>query len=399
MDDRLQILNEYDETLDLESACRRTGTTAQCHDDERRQPEDASPKLIVVVFALESAGRDDGGDMEEGGSDPVGKAHGHGFDLFGRQGRLRRSNIEEEEEEQRESKDDVEEPSQFLVAPELAEVPMAHHVIEREVDAGDDEEERTDKLDEGGMIPAEARLMGGEAARGEGGHGVVDGIEKGHAALQIEHGTEEGQSDIDEPQGTRSVLDARMQFLEADARHLGAEHLDGTWFDARKHGQREDHDAETAHPLGEAAPIEDAMRLGVNIVEDGTSRGRKPRHRLQEGIAKAVACAREQIGNHADEREDDPHARDDEQTLALGHAQRQERAPLQQAVSQEGTKDRGHQKRQEIPLAQLEIVIERDATGREQEQRLEQQELAASMSDKRPVDGCHAHGRSFLISY
>lgn len=245
------------------------------------------------------------------------------------------------------------------------------------------------------MIPAEARLMGGEAARGEGGHGVVDGIEEGHAALHIEHGTEERQTDIDEPQGARSVLDARMQFLEADACHLGAEHLDGARFDARKHGQGEDHDAETAHPLGKTAPVENAVRLGVNIVKDGTSRGRKSRHRLQEGIAKAVARAREQIGNHADEREDNPHARDDEQALALGHAQRQERAPLQQTVSQEGTDDRGHQQRHEIPLAQLEIVIERDATGREQEQCLEQQELAASMSDQRPVDGCYAHVRMF----
>ena len=93
---------------------------------------------------------------------------------------------------------------------------------------------------------------------------------------------------------------------------FGCEHLYRTAYDGGEDRDGEEHDAQSADPLGERTPVEKSFRKPFWIVDDcGTSR-RKTRHGLKEGIREAVDISADHKRECAEQREENPgHSHDE----------------------------------------------------------------------------------------
>ena len=61
-------------------------------------------------------------------------------------------------------------------------------------------------------------------------------------------------------------------------------------------GQREDDDGQAADPLGHTAPEEDVFRHGLDVGQDGGSRGGETRQGFKEAIGEVGHALAEQKG-------------------------------------------------------------------------------------------------------
>ena len=74
---------------------------------------------------------------------------------------------------------------------------------------------------------------------------------------------------------------------------------------------REAHDAQAAYPLREAAPEQDAVGQALDVVKDGGSGGREPRHRFKECVSHRRDVAADKIRKHAEDGKEHPRQRHD----------------------------------------------------------------------------------------
>ncbi len=266
--------------------------------------------------------------------------------------------VEQDDEDHGKAQDDDGKPAELVVAHHGLPQASPHEVEQREVDAGDEEEGTAHVFDERGMEPPEAGLMGGEASRGEGGHGVTYGIEHTHASAPEEQGAAASEQQVDEPEGARGVLDAWTELVDGHACDFGTEHVGVARREAWDQGQREHDDAEASYPLCHAAPEQDAVGLKVDVVHDGAACGGEARHGLDEGVGHGAEAPTEQIGQHADERKQQPCDGDDQEAFAMGEVGMVAMADSQQAGAYGQTDDGGHQQGHEVLVGAGQVVVE-----------------------------------------
>ncbi len=67
-----KVLEQDDGSHHLDASCGGACTASADHHEQRGEPEGTAPKGVVVVFALEATGGDDGEDVEQGGAKGLG---------------------------------------------------------------------------------------------------------------------------------------------------------------------------------------------------------------------------------------------------------------------------------------------------------------------------------------
>ena len=266
--------------------------------------------------------------------------------------------MKEPHKEHREADNEEEEPTELVVLETITYLASSYKIVEIEVDTGQEQEDDTDILDGGGMEMTHRVGVVGETSTGHGREGMTDGIEHRHTCHPIEHGIEHRQGEIDAPQTTGCLLNLGTKLIDLKAIGFGTENLGSTGTNHRQQCQREDHDTQTAQPLRETAPEKDGMRLLLQIVDGGTTGSGEARHRLHKGIGDIGARAIEQIGHHAEHREDHPGGRDHQETLSRRNLFRMMAvAPIAPGTQKPG-KQTTSQEINPIALAQREMVIE-----------------------------------------
>lgn len=210
-------------------------------------------------------------------------------------------------------------PEQLVVAKEGAETAFEGKHVEGEADSGDKHEDRDDVLDKRRVPVGNAGLLRGKAARGGGGDGVAHGIERFHAAHPQQHAFDAGDDDVERADVACHNCDFRVDFDVLHASGFGhEEQLPATAEDGQQR-HTEEHDAEAANPLREAAPEEQAVGQGFDVVENACARGGKARHGFKEGVGHAGDIVAQAKGQHAEQREEYPRDAHNEVRVAPPH--------------------------------------------------------------------------------
>ena len=152
--------------------------------------------------------------------------------------------------------------------------------------------------------------MSGEPARGRGRHGIVGSIEPLHARSPERQSAGQRQQDIDAPNPLGRRRQPGVHLGAHGASSLGSEHLDTSAHERGKHGNGEEDDTQSANPLHERPPEQDAMRQCLHIVDDRGTRGGESRHRFEISIGETIHTPVDEEREHAKEREDHPDQRD-----------------------------------------------------------------------------------------
>ena len=214
-----------------------------------------------------------------------------------------RCEIEPTHKQQREEKDSKQIPTQLLVAPDDIEAAVKQEMVHREVDARQQHKHDADALDIIGLEIADAGLMRAETTSGDGREGMAHRIELVHGSKVIEEGAKQGKCNINKPKQARGGPHGWGKLLHAQARGFSSKerYLLRAFGHRWEKSQSEHHHTQSAHPLHDAAPEQDAVRLLVDVVENGGTRGRKARHGLKESVGHIVDSAIHQERQHAEQ--------------------------------------------------------------------------------------------------
>ena len=97
-----------------------------------------------------------------------------------------------------------------------------------------------------------------------------------------------------------------MQLSLDRPRSLGGKHLGLSSYKRWQQSDGEEHDSQTAYPLGERSPEQQSVREALHIIQNGGSRGGESRHRLEVGIRKVIDVTADHEGQGAEEAEHYP---------------------------------------------------------------------------------------------
>lgn len=237
---------------------------------------------------------------------------------------------------------DDDEASQFAVLPEYAHLATEEDEVEQgEVDGGEEHKEGCGEFDDGGVEPPDGVGMCGETSRGDGGEGVVDGVEHTHAGDIEGADADGGEHHIEAPQPACGGADAGMEFSEFQARGLGGEEFLVAVAHTGENGEGEEDDTHTSQPVADAAPEEDGVGEGVNIGEGRGPRGGEAAHCLKERHSGTTGGSAEEKRNHPHDGEDYPGERHNQIAVTTRQAVLGITAHTGETESQGGTQQCG----------------------------------------------------------
>ncbi|MNH10031.1 hypothetical protein D3C79_694960 [compost metagenome] len=160
-----------------------------------------------------------------------------------------------------------------------------HHEVQGKVDAGQQQEQHRDQVDGRAVEEADAGIVGREAPHRQGGEGVTDGIEQGHAGHPVGQGAERRQQQIDEPERLGRLGDARGDLVVLDRpRDLGTVELHAPDTEQRQDGDRQHYDPHAPQPLQQLAIEEEGLGQVVQPGQHGRARGRQAGEGFEEGL-------------------------------------------------------------------------------------------------------------------
>ena len=175
-----------------------------------------------------------------------------------------------------------------------------------EVHSREEAEEGADVFQRRRMEERCTAVVGGETTRSRSGHRIVETVEEIHSCHVIGGDAGDGEHQIDTPYPFCRGRESGMQLGLDRTRSLGGKHLGLSANERRQQGDGEEHDTQTAYPLGERSPEEQSVREAFHIIQDGGTRGGESRHRLEVGIRKVADVAAYHEGQGAEETEDNP---------------------------------------------------------------------------------------------
>ena len=259
LEDVEQVLREDHDAPRLQAAARGAGASAHHHQHQRHEPEERPPR--DEIGGIEARGGYQRRYLEEGQAEGALRVA------------LDAPRIQVEGRDKDGARHDGVEPARLLVPPQLAQLALEGEVDERHVRGAHAHENGDDVLDVGRVPVAHAGVPGGEPPGGDGGHGVVDGVEQVHRPQPEEEGDQDGEEQVDAPQALGDLGDPRPEALVSDARGLGVVELDGAPAEDGHQGHGEDDHADAALPLDQAPPEEDAAGQRLHVGQDGGARG------------------------------------------------------------------------------------------------------------------------------
>ena len=164
-----------------------------------------------------------------------------------------------------------------------AEAADQQQVVEVEVDAEEQHEHRDDPL-QIRAVACDAVGLHAEAAGARGAEGVHDALEQRHAADPQKDDLQKGHAHVDLVQNACSVPCAGHQLAHYGAGHLRAHDVDGAVGDAGHQCHHEHQHAHAAHPVGKAAPEQQAPAHDLHICQDRRAGGGEAADGLEEGV-------------------------------------------------------------------------------------------------------------------
>ena len=195
-------LIEHDQTRDLEAAGSRARAAAHEHQQDQKGLGQLRP--LVEVGGGEARGADDGGDLEIGVAQTLGKAADRVHDVQ-RNGQHRRA-------------DDRKVDAQLLALEDREPLADQDEVEEVEVAAEEQHEGGNHHFNVHAIEAADAGPEGGEAAGAGGGAGVEESVVKVHPAEKQENGLQYSQTEVDQVQDTRGFAGAGNQLCPSAKR-------------------------------------------------------------------------------------------------------------------------------------------------------------------------------------
>jgi len=192
-------------------------------------------------------------------------------------------------------------------------------VDQAEVHTGNAHRQDEHRLDQRAVEIGHAGVLGREAARGAGRHGVTQGVEPIHAREFEHHGRDRRQPHIDHQQHMDDhlrpvtvVVARQRRHLHVRKGHLAAAHR-------RQHHQREHHHAHAADPRRREAPELQPARQRLHIGKHRRPGGRESRDAFEPRVHQAELAAPDQVGEHPHHAGHEPRPHDDAEPLLVGY--------------------------------------------------------------------------------
>ena len=148
--------------------------------------------------------------------------------------------------------------------------------------------------------------MGRETSRSRSGHRIVETVEEIHSRHIVGYDAGDGEHQIDTPYPFCRSGKTGMKLGLDRTRSLGGKHLGLSSYKRWQQGDGEEHDSQTAYPLGERSPEQQSVRDAFYIVKNGGTRGGESRHCLEVGIRKVIDVTADHERQGAEETEDNP---------------------------------------------------------------------------------------------
>ena len=153
------------------------------------------------------------------------------------------------------------------------------------VTAGDQQEDRNNRVNRRTVKVADAGVMRGEAANSDGRKAVTDGVKRRHPGKPQRQRAGDGQQNVDEPQRFCRFGNSRAHFVILQRPgHLRPVQLHPTDAEYRQDRDRQHNDPHPAKPLQHLAIEKDGMRQRVEANQRGCARGGEAR----EGFKKRI---------------------------------------------------------------------------------------------------------------
>ena len=156
--------------------------------------------------------------------------------------------------------------------------------VQGEVDAPQEHEDGHHHIDVNALVIADGGVLGGKAAGGQGAEGVAEGVQEIHTPQQQEDGFGHREGHINLPEDHGGVFEAGFELIHRRPRHLGLVELHAAHPQEGEDGQAQDDDAQTAQPVGQAAPEEDARGHDFHVLDNRGPGGGEARGGLEDAV-------------------------------------------------------------------------------------------------------------------
>ena len=289
----LNDLQQHDAAYALESTARRTRTRSEEHTNCQYHPCNVGPYGRVV--GKQTRCGDERHHLEQGTSNCRFKL----ITVLPHQ--LKRYKASE-------SKHHKQIESALSTLQKRAGLALRHGNIEhREVDARNKTKEGDDVLHYRSEITVV--VMGGKSTRGSRCEAVVDATEQVHTGTPHSQNAQHGDTDVYHPYPLGVGTEAWVELgLDGSGSFCG-KNLDTTAYKRGQKGYRKEYYSQTAKPLRERTPKQNAVRQDVYIVYYGSSGSGKSRHRLEESVGERMQIASQEERKRSEQRENRPRER------------------------------------------------------------------------------------------
>ena len=253
-----QALDLQHQAADLHAAGCGTGAAAHIHQQHQNTPAEGGPQGEVLGGV--AGGAHDGGSLK--------RRVGDGFVPA-----LSQLHVQVDADQGDGGRQNQQIPPQLLAAQSVLDPASYNGVQQRKIDARQKRKGDDDPCDSVGLILGDRGVADGKAAGGDGGEGVVHRVEPGHARNAQGHCLRRRQHDIDSVQNLGGAAHTGHQLGLDGAGAFRFHQIVGAVAQMGRQRQKQHQNAHTAHPLGLAAPEQDAGRHGLHRVQNGGTGG------------------------------------------------------------------------------------------------------------------------------
>ena len=343
-DERVDHLEQQHEARDLDAARGRARAAADEHEQDDQELGEGGPDIEVIRD--EAGRRGDRGDLEGRVAEGLCAREVHAVH-------------EVPGDERGGCREHHKVGLELAVFPEHPGALFPDGEVETEVAAAEHHEKGHPGFERGVVEMGDARVVGGEAAGGRGGKGVVNGGERIDAAGHEGNPGGQGEDHVDDEKRESRGLDAWQHPVGGRAGGLRIEHVHRSAAHLRQQRDKDHDDTETAEPMRHAAPEQYAARQGLDAVDDRGACARKAGDALKDALEHRQVAA-DGVGQHAQRGDHDPAQSRDRDALPHGELRADEAAGGHEQDTEHCAGDDGAGKSQAARLRQCQCEQKRE---------------------------------------
>ena len=188
-------------------------------------------------------------------------------------------------------------------------------IVQVKVDAEQQHKNSDNDLKIGVLVCADAEGFAAEPAGTGRAEGMDQRVKQRHTARAQQHDFHHGQHKIDLIQNFGAVPQFAGDLAHRGAGDLGAHQVHGAAVGHGQHGHGEHQHAHTAHPVGKAAPEQQAVAHAFDIGQNRRTGGGKAGNDLEKGVDEGWDLPRQYERESAEHRHQHPGQRHDGQAV------------------------------------------------------------------------------------